>query len=310
MTLAASVELLGYAAPPVVFGAGELVILLAWVVLFCLLYTYRYTLGALILKLADMVDDIWVVGDDLAAALEKLDNIILKAISAGLAGLEQTAGKVWSAMAWSIRATGDALVELGEAGHAMGEAIVGAVIPNAIADATRPIDSRLDRTRVDANERARAEARARARGIDRVARDLTAESRARSRGIDDVRGFVAGVVVPRVNGLTRELDALRGWAHGALQGRVGALERYLAAGAIGAAAIAAITRVFPYWQCTNVRRFNRALCRSPVGAIDDLLGLAFLAIGPLSLVGFAEQLQEVMDVGEAGVRYFVTEARG
>jgi hypothetical protein len=306
----ALVELVAAApAAPVVIGAGELVILFAWVVLFCLLYTYRYTLGALILKLADMVDDIWLVGDDLADALEKLDHIIMQSISNGLAGLESAASSVWSAIAWTIRATGDAIVDVAAAGLQVQAALVGAIIPEAIEARTGPLTIAVSRSNAAANRRAIAEAHARAAGIDRLNRDLTAEELARQRGIDAISSRLDRLVIPRVNGLSRGLDALREWTHGALQHRIGRLEKALAAGAIGAVAIAAITRVFPYWQCTNVRRFNRLLCRSPIGALDDLFALAFLAIGPLSLVGFAQQLQEVMDLGSSGVRYFVTETR-
>lgn len=297
-------------AAPLALGAGELVLLAAWLVLFCILYTYRYTLGALLLKLADMVDDIWLVGDDLADALEKLDHIIMQAISNGLAGLEYTAAKGWDAIAWTIRATGDAIVDVAAAGLQVQQALVGAIIPEAIDARTLPLGRAIGRSNAAQNQRAITEAHARAAGIDRLNRDLTAEELARQRGIDAISSRLDRIVIPRVNGLSRGLDALREWTHGALQRRVGSLERALAAGAIGAVAIAAITRVFPYWQCTNVRRFNKMLCRSPIGALDDLFAIAFLAIGPLSLVGFAEQLQEVMDVTEGGVRYFVTEARG
>lgn len=301
-------ELLAAApAAPLVFGAGELVILCAWLFLFLLLYTYRYTLGALILQLAAMVDDIWLVGDDLAAALEKLDHIIMKAIATGLAGLEEAAAQTWSAITWTIRATGDAIVAVAESGQATAEAIVGAIIPEQVEARTGPLAGRIDRTNTELDARWRAEAQARGRGIDRLDRDLAAEQRARQRGIDAVNWRIDRVVLPQVRGLGRELDALRGWARGALDRRVGALERALAAGALGAVAIAALTRVFPYWQCTNVRRFNRMVCRSPIGALDDLLGLALAVVGAMSILELARACQAVTGFTADAIGDFVVE---
>ena len=85
-----------------------------------------------------------------------------------------------------------------------------------------------------------------------------------------------------------------GYTRRNLRIRIGRLEQALAAGVVGAVAVAAITRLAPYWQCTNVRRFNRFLCRSPVGGLDALLGiiagtaLLALALDPRVLAKAAE----------------------
>jgi hypothetical protein len=267
------------AAPELAFGAAELLVLTAWVVLIGVLYTYRYTFGALILKLADMVDDIWLVGDDLADALEKLDHVIQASLSAGISGLEETSAKVWHALTWSVDATGDAILAVSAATHSLGESLVHAVIPAQVDAKVVPLGKQVARYQDAGVRRANEEAHARARGIDVLGRDLTAERLARERGIDYVGRLVTQRVIPRVNALDHALDDLAGWTRGVLGRRVGRLEAALGAGVIGAAAIAALTRVFPYWRCTNVRRFNKALCRSPIRnlrAWESLLDLGAL----------------------------------
>lgn len=296
-------------AAPVVFGAGELLILFAWLVLFCLLYTYRYTLGALLLGLAHRVDDIWIVGGTLAHILETLDHAIQAAIGFGLIELEQAAGKVWEAMTVVVDAIGDAFVRAAAYEYERWASLIGAVIPNSIGAVTTPIRHDLSAFRRQVRQTIESELAVYRRGIDTLRRELADERRATFRGIDALeRGFA------------ERLDALRDWTAHRIRAdiatlrrpfaaRIGRLEQLLGLGILGGVAIAALTRVFPYWQCTNVRRFNKMLCRSPIGALEDLLGIAVLAVGPLSLVDFAEQLQEVMGTAEAGVRWFVTETR-
>ena len=94
-------ELLAYAAPaaPVAGITAALIFLLfVFVVLYGLQQGYSYTLGALIRRLADAVDDIWLVGGELSAALDALDSWVMKQIGTGLSSVEFAVGRLWAGL--------------------------------------------------------------------------------------------------------------------------------------------------------------------------------------------------------------------
>jgi len=66
-------------------------------------------------------------------------------------------------------------------------------------------------------------------------------------------------------------------------------------GAVGGIALATLTRVFPWWRCSNVRAFNRQLCRSPLGSLDWLFALAGLAVVALDPEEIAHLGQDLAD---------------
>jgi hypothetical protein len=303
-------ELLAFAAPaaPVAGITAALIFAcFALIVLYGLQAGYQYTLGALIRRLADAVDDIWLVGDDLADALDSLDSWVMKQIGRGLESLEFTVAKLWDGLAEVTREVGDAVVAFGLDVHDAIAGVVGGEIPTQIENRTRGIRQEVTGTRRGLDARLDAEARARSRGIDATNRDLTREELARQHGIDAINTRIGSVVLPRIRGLDRELDAVRGWVGRIANVRIRNLEQALAAGAIGAVAIAAVTRVFPYWQCTNVRRFNRFLCRSPIGALDDLLGLALVLVASISILDLARACQTATGFTATAVHDFVVE---
>lgn len=269
-------------APAVSIAAitGALLLLCAvLLVLYGLLYGYDYTLGALLSMLADVLDfKVWRVRINLAGQVEALNDTIRDAIGKGIDTVEKEVGRTFEALEWVIREAGDAIVAFGEDMHDAIAGIVYGEIPRAVGAATQPIavglgDFRRSIRRLVDQELARF-----ARGIDGLTRDLTAEALARQRGIDWLGDRLGSVVMPRIRGLEQKVADVYGYTRGILRARVGRLEKLLAAGALGAVAIAAMTRVFPYWQCTNVRRANRMLCRLPVGLLDDIAGLGFAAL--------------------------------
>jgi len=287
---------LAYAAPlaPEAGLTGALLLLVfVLIVLYGLHYGWQYTFGAFLRRLADMVDDIWIVGGKLEDAFLATDHWVQAEIGKGISAVEQAVARTWAAMTWIVRETGDAIVAFGEDVHAAIAGLVDAEIPEQIKAGTAPIDTRLDRVNKRTREQARAEAQARSRGIDAVNRDLTAEARSRERGIDALNERITARVIPRVRALEQGLADVIGFTRRNLRIRVGRLEQALAAGVIGAAAVAALTRVFPYWQCTNVRRFNRSLCRSPIGGLDWLFGLAALTVIALDPEEIAELGQDL-----------------
>jgi len=59
----------------------------------------------------------------------------------------------------------------------------------------------------------------------------------------------------------------RGWVNR----HYGALLRLVGVGAFAGAVASVLTRIFPYWRCTNVRKVARSICRFPTGLLDALL---------------------------------------
>jgi len=307
------VSVLAYAAPlaPAAGLSGALILLL-FVTLFliALLYTWDYTFGAFLRRLAEMVDDIWLVGGKLADAFLSSDHWVQAQIAKGIVATEQATARTWGALTWVARETGDAMVAFGSDVYAAIAGLVDGEIPAQVGAATKPIDTRLDQVNRRTSSQARAEAQARSRGIDAVGRDLTAEARTRSRGIDAVNERITSVVMPRIRALDQGLADVWGFTRRNLRVRIGRLEALLAAGTIGAVAVAALTRVFPYWQCSNVRGFNRALCRMGVPYLNGLLGLIAgtallaLALDPRPLAKAAGTITEALEgiIRETAIR--------
>lgn len=294
-------------APAAGISAALIFLCFALIVLYGLLYTYDYTLGAFVRRLADMVEDIWIVGGKLADALERMDHWVMSKIATGIDSLEASVSRLWDGLTWLVKETGDAMVAFAQDVQAAIAGIVGAEIPVQIETRTRVIRERVRTASLDFDARMSAEARARGRGIDQLRRDLAREQLARERGIDRLTERISDFVMPRVRAVEGELADVWGYTRRHLLGRIRSLENALAAGAVAGIAAAALTRLYPWWQCTNVRRFNRLLCRAPIGALDDLLGLALTVVGPISLVAFAELLQGVTPTIAAAVDEWIVE---
>ncbi len=255
------------AAPALSLTAALWYLVFALAVVIGLQYTYDYTFGAFLRRLARMVEDIWVVGGTLADAFDAADHWVLQQLGRARNGLELAVGQTWSALAYIVRETGDAILAFGEDVYAAIAGLVDAEIPQQVESKTRPLTDRLSRTNRAQDARIRAEALARSRGIDELTRDLTREQLARERGIDRIATRLGELVMPRIRALDQAVADVWGYTRRNLNIRLRYLEQLLAAGAVGAVALAAVTRVFPYWQCSNVRSFNRALCRSPFGSL-------------------------------------------
>ncbi len=278
-------------ATPVITITGALLLeILIWATLFTLIIFYDHTFGAFIRKLADMVEDIWIVGGPLGDALDASDRFVMRQMAAALNGLETAVAATWGSLAWLVRETADALVDFASDVYYAIEGLVEGVIPTQVEQRTRPLAQGLAaRTRIE-DRRAREEALARTRGIDAVNRDLTVEARARERGIDRIESLLTTLVIPRIRGLEQGLADVIGFTRRNLAIRTRRLEQLLAAGAIGAVAIAALTRVFPYWQCTNVRRLMRGTCRANPAWLGLLFGAGIEALVVTQLCDFINAL--------------------
>lgn len=301
---------LGEAAPlaPVVpwaalgFGAFAF-----YLVMFGLKNGYHHSLGALLLYLAEKLRGVRWVGGTIANAIESIDHQVEQALASGLAGAETAVGKWW----YYTKEVADYLMEsLAYFGASTLDGfanLVHATIPHIAVNVARPAIEGFGRvTKVirTTDTQLRSLVTRYVKAIEaQIARDFGNAWR----GIDYLKKAAIPELWRVTHGLEADVGHLEQQVGRVIPARLTRLEKWLGAGVIGGAAIAAITRVFPYWQCSSVKRLNRLVCRSPLGALDDLLGLGFLVLGPLSIVQFAHELQAVTEPVADGVHYFVHE---
>ena len=131
------------AAPAAGITAGLILLAFAWVVLYGSMRGYDYSFGALVRKLADMVDDIWLVGGKLADALRAMDYFVMARMADGLDELEEQMSRLWYGLTWIVRETGHALEAFGADVQAAIEGIVGGDIPAQVGAATRPLSDAI-----------------------------------------------------------------------------------------------------------------------------------------------------------------------
>jgi len=299
------------AAPAAAAGSGLVLglwILCLIIVLIGLRAGWDHTIGALLRGLGNAANvGGWKIKVGAGGAFFKLDDVVQDSIGKAILANEQALGLWWHGMKAVVEYTADSIVDFGAAVHDTIDGLVHGTIPQTVAGTVAPVRDRVDRGNAAARARDRAEAQARSRGIDAVGRDLTAEKLARERGIDNVGARAKGYTDAAVGRVQGAIAAERAYSHRVLGGRLSRLEKLLGVGVIGGIALATLTRVFPYWQCSNVRRFLRSVCRMPTNLLDDLFGLAVLLIGPVSIVEFAELLQSGADEIADGIHYFVHE---
>ena len=293
--------MLGHAAAPLVVpwaGITVAIILVAfaWMALYGLKYGYDYSLGALVRKLADMTDDIWIVGGALSNALRSMDYYVAARIGDGLEELERAAARLWDGLNALTMFMADTLADFSADVFQSISGLVDGEIPQQVGGALAPVRDSLSGLRKKVRQIIEAELGRLANGIDGVRKDLLREALARERGIDFVGDQVIAytdAAVDRVNGL---IAAERAWARRILRGELRTWEEITSYAAIGGIALATLTRVFPYWRCTNVRGFNRALCRLPVGMLDDLLAAGITALVLSDICLMARAIREGADL--------------
>lgn len=269
-----------------------LAVLCVYVVMFGLSKGYAYSLGALLGKLADILDfKVWRFHVNLAEGIRRTDHAIQDALAAGLQGSETVVGKWWHVQAQLYRWNMDALAWFANSTVGAFDALVHGTIPDTVTTIVAPVSGGLGRLRRAVRAEVRrleVEAVRRAHALDaEFGRDFGLAWR----GIDALREDLRHRIAQALRGVESDVGALEHKVNGVIPRRLTRLEKLLGASVIGGAAIAALTRVFPYWQCSNVRRFMRGVCRSPLGSLDWLLALAALVFVTLD----PEEIYEIGD---------------
>lgn len=280
------------------------------IVLYGLYVGYDATMGELLRQIAGKVRGIRFVGGRVADAIESINDLVLDSIGNALLNSEKATAKLFHGLAWVWEETVNATVDLARSVADAFEGLREGEIPRQVHERTHIVVREVDK--VDHRTRAREKAIAKqaATGIDRLNRDLAAEQLAREHGIDALEVKIQA----RLDGIAEHaehaISGVRSWAGkriGTLDSRLEIVTGLLGAGALTAAAVRALDLRFPFYKCRNVRDFNRLLCRSPIGALDDLFGLALLTVGSLSLVEFARELQGITDFTTGAINDWITE---
>lgn len=286
-------------------GVG-LVLIAAAFLMFGLIYLFDYTIGLLMDAMAGLVKGVPFVGGIAKSGIESAKHNIRSRMVGAADSMERTGGRFFHGAGQLADYVGQTLVDFASSTHAAIASLVESVIPANVTGATRPIAIRLGAVRTYVDHLFRENLRRLTQGIDRLNTRITNVEHRLQGGIDNVETKAENAVTDAAGIATGQIAAQRKLAHDILNGKIASWEQITSYAAIGAIALATLTRVFPYWQCTNVRAFNRLLCRSPIGLLEDLFGLALLALGPISIVEFGRLLQEVVEEVDDGVRYFVT----
>jgi hypothetical protein len=259
------------------------------------------TLGLLLRGLANEAGHVPLIGGRLRGWVLAADNAVNDAIGQYAYANERLLAEFFDASATLTDWVGDAIAFQAAATYHAFDALIHGHLPQAIRARSKPLSDTVDAVA----RRERADSRAAAKGID----DLGARSRAFERaqearfraGIDRIEARLRDNVMPRLDAVERTASAERARVSRRFKADEGSLARLWKAvfgGVVAATALGVLTRYFPYWRCANVRRFNRNLCRSPVGATDALFALlAFqlVAVDPKEVVRESQRIAEALE---------------
>jgi len=270
-------------------------------VLFGLLKGYDATLGALLHTLSSRIRGVRFVGGKIADVLDDIDDTVRDSIGRAALYFEHKSAQFFHGAAWLWEATIDTTVDLARATADAIGGIIGGEIPQQITERTRTIHDELSKTNAWAKARERALARQWAHGIDRLQRDARADRLAAQRGIDAIDARIEARFEGIEAGIGEAFAGVRSWAGarlGALDGRMTGVLSIVGAGALTAAAVRALDMRFPFYKCSNVQRFNRALCRGNpdlLMGLAALTGLALVAVDPRVVARTGQEVVGIMD---------------
>lgn len=256
--------------PWALIGIGAIAL---YLVAFGLKHTWDYTLGAVLKALADHLNiDAWRIHIHLGSVFQALNDTVEKRLEGALLATETIVGKWWHVQAEIATLTYDALAYLAHSTVSAFDSLVHGTIPKVAEGAVAPVRGDLGALRRALTARARALERELVHRATALEAQIEHDFGIAHRGIDYVRGTAIPRVLRLEHALEGDIAALRGYSHRVLGRRLSRLERLLGFGVIGGIAVAALTRVFPYWQCSNVKRGMRGLCRMDRALLDLLLG--------------------------------------
>lgn len=270
-------------APEAETAGIDLSIGLAAMVAICLAIAlrviYSISLGALLAVLANVLNfKVWRFTISLGKPFEAIDNAIQYALGEYIVANEKVLGLWWHANVKVVHYLADSLAWLGASTlHALGNLTTG-TIPKVATTIVRPVATDLRGLRRALTAETRHLEHELVRRAKAIEAELARDFGKAWRGIDYLTGSLPHRIALALRGVEADVGRLDHAVDHVIPRRLTRLEKYLGAGVFTGAVVAALTRVFPWWQCRNVRKVARELCRFPSQLLDDLLGVGIAVL--------------------------------
>jgi hypothetical protein len=286
---------------PAAIGLVDLGVLLALALLIALSYAYRYTLGAVIVALANAIGAIRLPGifgggrvfGFAADELTKIDHAIQHQLGVGIAAMQAVWNECVSYTATAVHWVGKEIASLA---HDTAQAVEGlsvGAIPKwakkellALA-AFGPIGSLIYTFR-----------RQIAHALSVAKREALHLIRAAEHAVVVKSAAVAGALpFPRIGRIEHDLSGVEKW--------VRARGKLLTVAGISALLIGALGRLGLGWtRCSNVGKLGKNVCGMNPSLLESLLADTLLIVGTVSLVEFAKGMQGITGEVVGPVRTF------
>ncbi|HEX4672055.1 MAG TPA: hypothetical protein VH279_07290 [Solirubrobacteraceae bacterium] len=311
---------------PVVIGLADLGVLLALACLIGLSYSYRYTLGAVILSVANLLGSVRLPGligggrvlGFAADALVKVDNEIRATLGRGITDMQAVWNESVSYTATAFHWIGK---EIASVSHDTAQAIEGLHVSSvtnvykkinpwvihrlaALSAAVAALPHKLVHGAVTIVHKTYPVIKT----IEHVVTHpdvswlpkLLARVGALEAAIALPHPSTIPIAIPKIGPLTREVaDLYR---------RVKELARRGAPAVALGALIAALARLGIKWiRCAKVARTGKRVCAMNDDLLDSLLADTLLVVGSISVVAFAKELQTIETATVVAMRRFVKE---
>lgn len=281
-------------------GLGALFTL---VVLIGIRAAWEHTFGGLINWMANVLHvKVWRININVGGPLLKAEAALEREMGRAILLNEKALGLWWNGLKGAVDYTADTLEWFASSTvHAFGNVVHG-TIPKVASTIVQPVQHDVTVIRRTSAAAVRDLERTLTRQAHAIEHELAHDFGRAWRGID----YLTGTAIPNlwkdVRGLNADVGQLEHQVGRIIPRRLTRLEKLLGAGVIGGIAIGALTRVFPYWQCSNVRRFMRGVCRSPFGAFDWLFALVALEVVALDPIVVLHAAEDATDELEAIIR--------
>lgn len=286
------------AAPPVGEGAGLVVLLtltllafLGWIVARGMGYIWKYTIGAFLNVLADMLNiHVWFVHWDIGGPVKAVANDVEKWFMDQAAKNEAAMGYFWHASANTASWMASETVSLARDTLHFGEWLKNVFTPAYVEGATHlwksithTTASKVAQVESQVARQAKVVSHAVTVGVpsavEHAVRPIDKEIAKHRKALGALAGAAAGgLALPGgLVGVEHTIEDVYGWTRKNLRLhnlRLSRLEKIL--GAAGFAALLANALGLPNWRCVtrgNLGRVSRALCGLPGNFLNDLLGL-------------------------------------
>lgn len=273
---------------PAAIGLVDLGVFLALAFLIALSYAYRYSLGAALVALANVIGAVRLPGilgggrifGFLADALTGIDNEIRHALGVGIAALQTTWNEAVSYTAQAIHWIGH---EIGALAHDTAQAVETLSV-RQVTNVYKKVNPGLAR-KVGALAAAVA---ALTRQLEHVIAREAHVAKAKAQAVERAIALPAPISIPRtlpkVGTIEREADAaltrIRDFAR-----------RFGPAALLGTLAFALGRLGITWARCSNVSKVGKRACGMNPDLLDSLLADTLLIAGTVSLVEFAEGMQ-------------------